>query len=267
MSVLRGLTGIESAEAHGDGVQVHPNGVPASAVVAALVGAGIPVDRVGAEPPPGGCVPRADRCPPREEASSMTRRGRPAQRGRARPQARAAPPATAPGRTLPLRGRDDPAAAPQADHGGLPHPAGAALDPGRRVRARRPAAAHRHPRPGRPRHHRRAQLRRVQLLRLRGLPARGRGGAVLRGHRGQRGELGVAAVPARGPGAPGPAAAPEAGGGAGLLDRRRDQLPGYVADRGHGGVRLAPAQAARHRGGSSPPARRWPGWASCWATC
>jgi ABC-2 type transport system ATP-binding protein len=47
VSVLRGLTGIESAEAHGDGVQVHPNGMPASAVVAALVGAGIPVDRVG----------------------------------------------------------------------------------------------------------------------------------------------------------------------------------------------------------------------------
>src|SRR6516162_10154110 len=47
VSVLRGLTGIDSAEAHRDGVQVHPNGVPASAVVAALVGAGIPVDRVG----------------------------------------------------------------------------------------------------------------------------------------------------------------------------------------------------------------------------
>jgi ABC-2 type transport system ATP-binding protein len=47
VSVLRDLTGIDSAEAHGDGVQVHPNGVPASAVVAALVGAGIPVDRVG----------------------------------------------------------------------------------------------------------------------------------------------------------------------------------------------------------------------------
>jgi ABC-2 type transport system ATP-binding protein len=47
VSVLRGLTGIESAEAHGEGVQVHPNGVPASAVVAALVGAGVPVDRVG----------------------------------------------------------------------------------------------------------------------------------------------------------------------------------------------------------------------------
>jgi ABC-2 type transport system ATP-binding protein len=47
VTVLRGLSGIESAEAHGGGVQVHPDGMPASAVVAALVGAGIPVDRVG----------------------------------------------------------------------------------------------------------------------------------------------------------------------------------------------------------------------------
>jgi ABC-2 type transport system ATP-binding protein len=47
VTVLRGLTGIESVRLHADGVQVQPNGVPASAVVAALVGAGIPVDRVG----------------------------------------------------------------------------------------------------------------------------------------------------------------------------------------------------------------------------
>ena len=47
VSVLRGLNGIDSVHAHADGVQVRPNGVPASAVVAALVGAGIPVDRVG----------------------------------------------------------------------------------------------------------------------------------------------------------------------------------------------------------------------------
>jgi ABC-2 type transport system ATP-binding protein len=46
VTVLRGLGGIESAEPHPDGVIVQPNGVPASAVVAALVGAGIPVDRV-----------------------------------------------------------------------------------------------------------------------------------------------------------------------------------------------------------------------------
>jgi ABC-2 type transport system ATP-binding protein len=47
VSVLRGLAGIDSVARHADGVQVQPNGVPASAVVAALVGAGIPVDRVG----------------------------------------------------------------------------------------------------------------------------------------------------------------------------------------------------------------------------
>jgi ABC-2 type transport system ATP-binding protein len=47
VSVLRGLAGIDSVHRHADGVQVQPNGVPASAVVAALVGAGIPVDRVG----------------------------------------------------------------------------------------------------------------------------------------------------------------------------------------------------------------------------
>jgi len=44
--LLAGLDGIESAEPHPDGVLVHPNGVAPSAVVAALVQAGIPVDRV-----------------------------------------------------------------------------------------------------------------------------------------------------------------------------------------------------------------------------
>ena len=47
VTVLRGLDGIEAAEPHPDGVVVHPNGVAPSAVVAALVGAGIPVDRIG----------------------------------------------------------------------------------------------------------------------------------------------------------------------------------------------------------------------------
>jgi len=47
VSVLRDLDGIDSVNRHADGVQVQPNGVPASAVVAALVTAGIPVDRVG----------------------------------------------------------------------------------------------------------------------------------------------------------------------------------------------------------------------------
>jgi len=47
VSVLRDLDGIQAAEPHPDGVVVHPDGVAPSAVVAALVGAGIPVDRVG----------------------------------------------------------------------------------------------------------------------------------------------------------------------------------------------------------------------------
>jgi ABC-2 type transport system ATP-binding protein len=47
VTVLRDLDGIEAAERHPEGVVVHPNGVAPSAVVAALVGAGIPVDRVG----------------------------------------------------------------------------------------------------------------------------------------------------------------------------------------------------------------------------
>ncbi|MGE5292443.1 MAG: alpha/beta fold hydrolase [Micromonosporaceae bacterium] len=44
--VLSELSGIESAEPHPDGVLVHIGGVSAPAVVAALVNAGIPVDRV-----------------------------------------------------------------------------------------------------------------------------------------------------------------------------------------------------------------------------
>ena len=46
VSVLARLDGLDGAEPHQDGVLVRTNGVPASAVVAALVGAGIPVDRV-----------------------------------------------------------------------------------------------------------------------------------------------------------------------------------------------------------------------------
>src|SRR5215831_4444558 len=46
VSVLSGLAGVERAEPHPDGVLVHRNGMPASAVVAALVGAGVPVERV-----------------------------------------------------------------------------------------------------------------------------------------------------------------------------------------------------------------------------
>jgi ABC-2 type transport system ATP-binding protein len=47
VSVLRAMPGIEGAEAHPDGVLVHHDGVPPSEVVAALVGAGVPVERVG----------------------------------------------------------------------------------------------------------------------------------------------------------------------------------------------------------------------------
>jgi ABC-2 type transport system ATP-binding protein len=47
VAVLRAMDGIEGAEPHPDGVLVHHDGVPPSAVVAALVGAGVPVERVG----------------------------------------------------------------------------------------------------------------------------------------------------------------------------------------------------------------------------
>ncbi len=47
VAVLRETPGIETAEARPEGVLVHPNGVPAAVIVAALVSAGIPVDRVG----------------------------------------------------------------------------------------------------------------------------------------------------------------------------------------------------------------------------
>jgi ABC-2 type transport system ATP-binding protein len=47
VAVLRAMDGIEGAEPHPDGVLVRHDGVPPSAVVAALVGAGVPVERVG----------------------------------------------------------------------------------------------------------------------------------------------------------------------------------------------------------------------------
>jgi ABC-2 type transport system ATP-binding protein len=48
LEALRELTGIEHAELHPDGVLVRPGGLAAAEVVAALVRAGIPVERVGA---------------------------------------------------------------------------------------------------------------------------------------------------------------------------------------------------------------------------
>ena len=71
------------------------------------------------------------------------------------------------------------------------------------------------------RHRRRAELRALHSLRLRLVPAGRRGRALLRRHRGQRGELGEPAVPARRPGAAGPAAGGEADGGARLFARWR----------------------------------------------
>jgi ABC-2 type transport system ATP-binding protein len=47
VAVLRAMDGVEGAEQHPDGVLVHHDGVPPSAVVATLVAAGVPVERVG----------------------------------------------------------------------------------------------------------------------------------------------------------------------------------------------------------------------------
>jgi ABC-2 type transport system ATP-binding protein len=47
VAVLRAMDGIEGAEPHPDGVLVRHDGVAPSTVVAALVGAGVPVERVG----------------------------------------------------------------------------------------------------------------------------------------------------------------------------------------------------------------------------
>src|SRR5215468_10557969 len=77
VAVLRAMDGIDGAEPHPDGVLVHHDGVPPSAVVAALVAAGVPVERVGpsrrledaflaliAAPGNGGGVPGDGLAPP-----------------------------------------------------------------------------------------------------------------------------------------------------------------------------------------------------------
>src|ERR1022692_2955870 len=46
VAVLSSLAGVASVEAHQDGVLVHPGDLAGSDLVAALVGAGIPVERV-----------------------------------------------------------------------------------------------------------------------------------------------------------------------------------------------------------------------------
>src|SRR5262249_1709461 len=68
VAVLREMDGVEGAEPHPDGVLVHHDGVPPSAVVAALVAAGVPVG-------PGG--PSRGRARPLGAASlaSMAARG------------------------------------------------------------------------------------------------------------------------------------------------------------------------------------------------
>ena len=85
-------------------------------------------------------------------------------------------------------------------------------------------------------------------LRVGVLPAGRRGGAVLRRHGGQRGELGQPALPAGGAGAPGPAAGGEAGRGAGVLGA------GPAAARRHRPARSAPCGTAGSRcRAPSPP--------------
>src|SRR5215468_2003140 len=77
VAVLRAMDGVEGAEPHPDGVLVHHDGVPPSTVVAALVAAGVPVERVGpsrrledaflaliAAPGNGGGVPGDGLAPP-----------------------------------------------------------------------------------------------------------------------------------------------------------------------------------------------------------
>ena len=279
VSVLGGLTGIERAEPHQDGVLVHPNGVPAATVVATLVGAGIPVERVT----PNRRLEDAFLALIADGASSnggqlgrRSWRGRGSRNGR-EPGEHEREPGRAPGgigrsgiQSAPdpaLRRRDHPSAATPADDGRVRDLACLALDPRGCVRDRRPAVTQqRDARPGRRGHGRRAQLRGVQLLRLGRVPARGGRGPVLRRHRGDRGELGVAAVPAGGAGAPSAAAAAEAGRGAGLLHGRGHRVPADVAGRGDRGVRLAPAAAARQRRAARVRRRRWAGWGSFWPT-
>jgi ABC-2 type transport system ATP-binding protein len=77
VAVLRAMDGIDGAEPHPDGVLVRHDGVPPSAVVAGLVAAGVPVERVGpsrrledaflaliAAPGNGGGEPGGDPAPP-----------------------------------------------------------------------------------------------------------------------------------------------------------------------------------------------------------
>ncbi len=91
------------------------------------------------------------------------------------------------------------------------------------------------------------ELRRVRPVGVGELPADGRGGAVLRRHRGQRGQLVVAALSAGRADPARPAAAPEADRRAHLFGRRRDGGAGDGGGGRHDRVRLA-----RHPGCPAP---------------
>ena len=268
----------------------------------ALVGAGIPVDRIAANRRLEDAFPVADRAAAAGPRGGREPRSQPDRRAPDEcpvpavfvPGARRRPfrclnpviarlvlvPATVPGpgqRTrlqpapypAPDR-RGDPPVPAAADAGGVCHPPGPAVDPGRRVRGQRAGLARqRDAGPGHRRDAGRPQFRRVHFLRIGQLspawssPWRCSAG-IPAGHRGQ---LVIAAVPAGRARAAVPAAAAEAGRRAGLL-RRRGCLPAR-----HGParlrtvrVRLAPAAAARLGGGSWPPEACSAGWPSSWPT-
>lgn len=79
------------------------------------------------------------------------------------------------------------------------------------------------------------------------LPAGRTGGPLLRGHRGLRGELVLASLPPRGPGAPLAAAVEQARRGPRLQPGRDGAAAARRPRRGGGGLRLGAAEAA-HRG-------------------
>ena len=111
-----------------------------------------------ARPPPGGCVPGAHRSAPGGAGAEARRSADGAvmtspDAGRVPPAQRGPGPRLPAGRTLPLRVEAIRQLRRRRTMVAFAHPAGAALDPGRRVRARRRRAARRrHPGAGRPGH-------------------------------------------------------------------------------------------------------------------
>ncbi len=135
VTVLAGLHGIDSAEPHPDGILVHPNGVAASAVVAALVGAGIPVDRVTPnrrlEDAFLALIAGSDLATRRRaRTAAMDSRPHPASAGAPGYRARAGP----------CRSGWRPSASSRRRRTMIAfwNPAGSAVDPGRRLRGQRP---------------------------------------------------------------------------------------------------------------------------------